>query len=97
MSYNITMKIIKKSITECDECGNFRGEVKEKYNGDVPVYCKCDLDRLVVEKKNWESPCMVSPDGEKLWWAPITNHKVENGDLIHTPHFFGPALKRKKE
>ena len=82
--------IVSKNIKECSICKNFRGEIEEKYNGRVPVFCRCDLDKL---KEKCPSTCAISLDGKNFWWKPISNFKDENGQWIHVPHFGGPVLK----
>ena len=37
------MNIVAISVAPCEICGKKRGHLIEKYNGLVPVYCKCDL------------------------------------------------------
>jgi len=86
------MEILEKHIKECQMCKRYSGWVMEKYNGNVAVYCKCDLNRLVAEKKSWKSPCMICPDGHKLWWTPISNHKEADGKWWHTPYFSVPSI-----
>ncbi len=82
--------IVSKNIKECSICKNFKGEIEEKYNGRVPVFCKCDLNRL---KEKCPNTCAISLDGKDVWWKPISSFKDESGRLIHVAHFSGPALK----
>lgn len=89
------MEILKKEIELCEKCNNYTGFVKEKYNGYVPVYCDCSLKEEVKKNGGWRSPCMVSPDGDKLWWTPISNHFEDDGKSWHTPYFGGPTLNKK--
>ncbi len=88
------MEIIKKEIELCVVCNNYKGFVKEKYNGHVPVYCACGLEEEKRKYGGWRSPCMICPDGDKLWWIPISNHYEADGEW-HTPYFAGPHLNRK--
>lgn len=88
------MEIIIKDIKLCEKCNNYRGIVEEKYNGKVPVHCACDLELERINYGKWRSPCMISPNGNKLWWTPISEYKAEDGRWIHVPHFGGPPLNR---
>ena len=74
-----------KSITLCPKCKWWRGYVKEKYNGVVPVHFSCTLD--TSSKYDLRSPSMICPDGKNLRWTPISDFKVEDGGWLHVPHF----------
>jgi len=87
---NVNKYIISKNIEECPVCKNFKGEIEEKYNGRVPVFCRCDLYKL---KESCPKTCAISLNGKDIWWKPISNFKDENGQWIHVAHFGGPALK----
>ncbi|MCX6756252.1 MAG: hypothetical protein NTX85_02855 [Candidatus Nomurabacteria bacterium] len=89
------MEIIKKDIQLCSKCDNYRGIVEERYNGKVPVHCACDLELERINYGKWRSPCMISPNGDKLWWTPISEHKHADGRWYHTASFAGPKLNRK--
>jgi len=89
------MEIIKKEIELCVVCNNYKGFAHEKYNGHVPVYCACGLKKEKIKNDAWKSPCMVCPNGDKLWWTPISNHYEADGTWWHTPYFGGPPLNRK--
>ncbi len=86
------MEIIKKEIKLCVVCNNFRGLVEERYNGEVPVHCACDLEKERMNYGKWRSPCMISPNGDKLWWTPISDHKKADGRWYHVAYFARPAL-----
>lgn len=90
------MQIIKQDIELCARCDNYHGFVKEKYNRYVPVYCACDLKEEKRKYGSWRSPCMISPNGDKLWWVPISEHKESDGKWWHTPYFEAPKLNCKK-
>lgn len=90
------MEILKKEIELCERCNNYSGFVKEKYNGYVPVYCACELRKQRDKYGAWRSPCMISLNGDKLWWTPISDHKKSDGKWWHTPWFGGPGLNCKK-
>lgn len=89
------MEIIKKEIKLCEDCNNYRGFVDEKYNGKVFVHCDCDLEDEKRIYGKWRSPCMISPNGDRLWWTPISDHLERDGQCRHTPWFGGPALNNK--
>ncbi len=92
------MKILKKEIELCEDCNNYKGFVKEEYNDHVPVHCSCGLERERKDHGGWRSPCMICPNGDKLWWTPISYHTIEGGETRSTSHFFGPNMnKRNKE
>jgi hypothetical protein len=78
-------EILKQSLKRCSSCGRLRGHVEEKWNGQVPVLCRCDL-RVRTKKR---SPAMVSLKDDGLMWMPITDHKVADGRWLHTPYFMG--------
>ncbi len=89
------MEILKKEIELCEKCNNYHGFVKERYNGYVPVCCACGLDDQRDRCGGWRSPCMISPNGDKLWWTPISEYKAEDDRWIHVPYFGGPVLNKK--
>ena len=89
-----TKKLKDVQITECQECGNYRGSAVEKYNGRVPVLCACDLKREWEEHHKFPSPSMICPHGETLWWTPISNYRDKKG-WRHVPYFAGPAMNHK--
>jgi hypothetical protein len=88
------MEITTRDIKLCKKCNNYRGIVEEKYNGKVSVYCACDLKLVKINDNEGRSPSMVSPDGKKLWWTPISKYKAEDGRLIHVPYFGGPNMNK---
>jgi hypothetical protein len=90
------MKIIKKEIELCVVCNNYNGFVDEEYNGRVPVYCACGLEEEKRKHGSWRSPCMISPNGDRLFWTPISYHKEADGENWNTPYFAGPALNNNK-
>jgi len=89
------MEIIKKEIELCVVCNNYKGWVDEKYNERVPVHCACSLEEEKIKYGSWRSPCMISPNGDKLWWIPISDHFGADGKWWHTPYFGGPRLNQK--
>ncbi len=89
------MEILKKEIKLCEKCNNYNGFVEEKYNGNVPVHCACGLKEEKIKYGHWRSPCMISPNGDKLWWTPISDNLESDGKWWHTPYFSGPPLNRK--
>ena len=91
------MEIRKKEIELCVKCSNYKGWAEEKYNGTVPVHCRCSLEEEKIKYGHWRSPCMISPNGDKLWWIPISDHKEEDGRWWHTAHFAGPALNKNSK
>jgi len=86
------MEILEQYIKKCDKCGKHRGHVIEKYNGLVPVWCRCDL---MAEPKKEANPCMIfcegGENGSRLIWKPISDNVDENGTVWHTPYFAGPS------
>ena len=82
------MKILQKHVYKCRYCGNLRGVVNEAYNGNVNVYCLCDLQSYI----NWPSPCMICPNGVTFRWKPISDYKNEKGEWWHVPSFMGMGL-----
>jgi hypothetical protein len=78
-------EILEQSLKRCSTCDRLRGHVEERWNGQVPVLCRCDL-RVRAKKKN---PAMVSLRDDGLMWMPITDHKVADGRWLHTPYFAG--------
>ena len=88
-------KLLEVKISECPTCGNFRGYVVERDNGEVPVLCKCDLEEEYVQNDSFPSPSLISPDGKQMWWTPTTDYRREDGELIHVPFFAGPSLINK--
>lgn len=87
------MIILEKAIEQCPICKCYKGWVKERYNGTVPVYCSCGLTEQLKKYKRWKSPCMVCPTGDKFCWTPTTDHKEEDGRWWHTPYFSGPSVQ----
>ena len=91
------MIILEKEIEECPVCLWYKGWVKEKYNGTVPVFCQCGLAEQREKHGRWPSPCMVSPYGDKLWWTPLSDHLEDDGKWWHTPHFAGPTYVNRRK
>jgi hypothetical protein len=89
--------ILEIKVERCGNCGNYRGYVIERDNGEVPVLCKCDLEVEYVKNNSFPSPSFISPDGENMWWTPTTNHRREDGELVHVPYFAGPQLVNKTD
>lgn len=67
---------------------------EEKYNGEVTVHCACTLEEERIKYGHWRNPCMVCPNGEKLFWTPISSHKESDGEWWHTPYFGAPPLNK---
>ena len=61
------------------------GHVLERYNGTVPVLCRCRRTARGV-------PSMCSTRNDALVWTPTTHHKGPDGRLWHTPYFVGMLL-----
>jgi hypothetical protein len=84
------MYIITLSVTRCKTCKKKRGHVVEKYNGLVPVYCKCDL---WDKEKRLANPCAIFcdtyADGPRPIWKPISDYRNKNGEWRHVPYFSG--------
>ena len=87
--------LLEVNIIQCPHCGNFRGTVCERNNGELPVLCKCDLDGAYSDSGQLPSPSMISPEGSELWCTPTTEYKTEDGDMIHAPYFSAPLLVNK--
>ena len=79
-------------ITPCKVCGKMHGYLIEKYNGLVPIYCKCDLRD---KEKTLANPCAIfcenCNNGPRPIWKPISDYKDENGVRWHVPYFAGPS------
>jgi hypothetical protein len=90
------MIILDIEIDKCPVCHWYRGWVKEKYNGTVPVYCRCGLKEQRENHGRWESPCMICPQGDIIGWTPISDHLEEDGRWWHTPYFGMPNTPIKK-
>jgi len=88
------MKIISKDLQHCPICNNYRGIVKEKYNGDVSVHCACDLKKQINKYEKYKSPSMVCPDGKNIWWTPTTINIESDGEKSNNPYFLGPKMNR---
>lgn len=88
------MTLKKIDIRLCKECNNYRGSVAEKYNGNVPVYCACQVEEERVKYGYCKTLCLLCPDGDKFWWKPISNHKEADGKMWHTPYLYGPRLNK---
>jgi hypothetical protein len=86
---NKSMKVEQINIDLCNKCNRWKGNVEEKYNGTVPVYCAC----AVAKSRNngTISPSMICPKRDKFYWTPISEHIEEDGKCCHTPHFAGPS------
>ncbi len=89
------MEIIKKEIELCVGCNNYKGWVHEKYNGRVEVFCYCTLKENDLKNNGWRSPSIICPNGDKLWWTPISSHYEADDIWWHTPYFGGPPLNKK--
>ena len=87
------MNIVAISVAPCEICGKKRGHLIEKYNGLVPVYCKCDL---WDKEKKLANPCAIFCDGgiygPRPIWKPISDHKEEDGVRRYTSHLAGPSV-----
>lgn len=81
------MKIVKKEIVLCAECGNYKGIVIEMFNGILPVHCACGLKEEKVKYGGWRSPCMICPNGDKFFWTPVSSHKEEDGEIWNIPYY----------
>ena len=82
------MDITNYNVQLCQTCFRITGQVKETYNGSVPVLCFCQ-----TRDKTKYNPAMiggVTPDGEVfLRWKPISDYYDENGKSWHVPYFAG--------
>lgn len=89
------MHIIEESLSVCEECGQRRGHIIERYNGLVPVYCNCDL---WDKEKKLANPCAICYEqgmgGHSPIWKPISDYRDEWGHWIHVPHFAGPSVRK---
>lgn len=84
------MEILEKNLERCNKCKRLRGYVDEKYNGTVPVFCKCDLSNPRTKIRcSFPSPSMISRLNDKLYWTPTTDFKNEDGEWRHVPYFCG--------
>ena len=81
------MEIIKKDISLCKKCNNYKGTVQEKYNGEVKVLCVCSLREERIKYGHWRSPCMLCPNGDKFCWVPASTHNEPNGKLWRTLYY----------
>ena len=82
------MEILDKNLERCKECKRLGGYVEERYNGRVPVMCRCEVfgDK---KKRPLPSPSIISAGNDLLMWTPTTDHKGKDGKWGHTPHFCG--------
>jgi hypothetical protein len=93
---SFVLEITNKNIQLCKFCNNYTGTVEEKYNGKVPVHCLCMLKEEKIKYGHWRSPCMVCPNGERLWWTPLSSYRASDGksytrDMCHlTPTMNNP-------
>ncbi len=77
--------VVSHELHRCVKCGRLGGHVLERYNGTVPVLCRCRRTARGV-------PSMSSTRNDALVWTPTTHHKGPDGRLWHTPYFVGMLL-----
>lgn len=86
------MIILQKNLIKCKKCWKLRWTIKEKYNGVVPVQCKCDF--WGTKKPN---PCCMcigweDTNNPRIIWKPCTDNIESDGQVWHNPHFAGPTV-----
>ena len=72
-------------LDRCAACERLAGFVLERYNGRIPVLCRCERTSKGVTS-------MSSTRRDELVWTPMTYHKGPDGRLWHTPYFAGIRL-----
>ena len=77
--------VVSRELHRCVKCGRLGGHARERYNGTVPVLCRCRRTARGV-------PSMSSTRNDALVWTPTTRHKGPDGRLWHTSYFVGMLL-----
>jgi len=76
--------VIASELERCAACERLGGHVLERYNGRVPVLCRCSRPGAVTS--------MSSTRDDELVWTPTTYHLGPDGRRWHTPYFMGMRL-----
>ncbi len=85
------MEILKQSLNKCEECGKMCGHIIEKYNGLVPVYCRCDLSDKEKKLANPSAICCETETLEPLvTWKPGSSNREKDGSWWHTTIYKAP-------
>jgi hypothetical protein len=81
-------EIVARRLTRCSTCKRLHGEVEEKWNGVLPVYCRCEVRPGRIQGRK---TAIVSLRDDCLTWMPTTSHKDPDGRWWHVPYFAGPS------
>jgi hypothetical protein len=82
------MEIKIKKLQACNTCYRLKGEVFEKDNDIVPVYCICDLKERKHSNRCASLIGSVIGSGDiRLIWTPTCNHSDKDGEFWHVPAF----------
>lgn len=88
------MELLEARLKRCETCKRLSGHVEERYNGAVPVYCRCEIKKRFGGR--WESPSLISLADDKVMWTPISDHREADGKRWHTPWFAGMTTNQKQ-
>jgi len=94
-------RILSTKLKRCINCKRLFGYVEERYNGVVPLYCRCG--RLAgatyspgppLSGRRETRAAMKSLRDDTAMWAPLSDHIGSDGQKWHQPGFASLALDR---
>ena len=91
--------ILGTELERCVSCKRLFGYVEERYNGVVPLYCRCG--RLAgatyspgppLSSRRETRAAMKSLCDDTAMWAPLSDHIGSDGQKWHQPGFAALSL-----
>ena len=92
-------RILSTKLKRCINCKRLFGYVEERYNGVVPLYCRCG--RLAgatyslgppLSSRRETRAAMKSLRDDTAMWAPLSDHIGSDGQKWHQPGFAALSL-----
>lgn len=82
-------EVLERHIKKCGKCGKYAGYVIEKYNGCVPVWCRCQYGDTENYDRKLNNPCMLAMEEKWLIWRRESVYKTKDGLEQMYPQYGG--------